>query len=71
MFGDKGYYISKKSHASKGFRRTTALGETNCAVYIDRDTRCQYLWVKDGGAGGMHLLVNADGTPKLYEGDVE
>lgn len=71
MFGDKGYYISKKSRASKGFRRTTALGETNCAVYIDRDTRCQYLWVKDGGAGGMHLLVNADGTPKLYEGDVE
>ena len=71
VFGDKAYYISKKSRASKGFRRTTALGEANCAVYIDRDTRCQYLWVKDGGAGGMHLLVNADGTPKLYEGDVE
>ena len=71
FFGDKGYYISKKARASKGFRKTTALGEANCAVYIDRDTRCQYLWVKDGGAGGMHLLVNPDGTPKLYEGDVE
>ena len=71
IFGDKAYYIAKKSRASKGFRKTTALGEANCAVYIDRDTRCQYLWVKDGGAGGMHLLVNPDGTPKLYEGDVE
>lgn len=70
-FGDKGYYISKKARASKGFRKTTALGETNCSIYIDRDTRCQYLWVKDGSAGGMHLLVNPDGTPKLYEGDVE
>ena len=71
IFGDKAYYIAKKSRASKGFRKTTALGEANCAVYIDRDTRCQYLWVKDGGAGGIHLLVNPDGTPKLYEGDVE
>lgn len=70
-FGDKGYYISKKARASKGFRKTTAIGETNCSIYIDRDTRCQYLWVKDGSAGGMHLLVNADGTPKLYEGDVD
>ena len=71
IFGDKAYYIAKKSRASKGFRKTTALGETNCSIYIDRDTRCQYLWVKDGSAGGMHLLVNPDGTPKLYEGDVE
>ena len=71
IFGDKAYYIAKKSRASKGFRKTTALGEANCSIYIDRDTRCQYLWVKDGGAGGMHLLVNPDGTPKLYEGDVE
>lgn len=70
-FGDKGYYISKKARASKGFRKTTAIGETNCSIYIDRDTRCQYLWVKDGSAGGMNLLVNADGTPKLYEGDVD
>lgn len=69
-FGDKGYYIAKKARSSKGFKRTNFNGDENYSIYIDKDTRCQYLWVKDGSAGGLQLIVNADGTPKLYEGDV-
>lgn len=36
-------------------------------IYVDKETKCQYLWVKRGYGGGMTLLVNEDGTPKLYK----
>lgn len=36
-------------------------------LYVDKETKCQYLWVKRGYGGGITLLVNEDGTPKLYE----
>lgn len=36
-------------------------------IYVDKKTKCQYLWIKRGYGGGITLLVNEDGTPKLYE----
>lgn len=71
MFGDKGYYISKKARSARGFKKVNSSGDANYSIYIDKDTRCQYLWVKNGSAGGLELIVNVDGTPKLYEGDMD
>lgn len=40
------------------------------AVVYDRETRVMYSVSKYGaGSGIMTLLVNADGTPKLWEAD--
>ena len=36
-------------------------------IYVDNETKCQYMFVKHMNAGGLILLVNSDGTPKLYE----
>ena len=33
------------------------------AIYVDRETGVNYLFTQNGYAGGMTVLVNADGTP--------
>ena len=42
---------------------------TNTFLITDTETGCQYLWVlraiDTGGAGGLTLLVDADGKPML------
>lgn len=32
-------------------------------VIVDRETGVNYLWVKSGYAGGLTVLVDADGKP--------
>lgn len=41
-------------------------------VVYDRETKVMYI-MSDGlkNAGNFTMLVNADGSPKLYEGEVE
>lgn len=47
--------------------RFLKIDSINGWIYVDKETKCQYLWIKIGYGGGMTLLVNEDGTPKLYE----
>lgn len=37
------------------------------AIFVDQDTGVMYLLVKRGYGVGLTPLLNADGTPKLYE----
>ena len=39
---------------------------TNFSVYYDEETRVMYLAHDDGG---VCVMLNADGTPKLYRGE--
>lgn len=43
----------------------------NYAIYADKDTGVMYLFVggghKDGG--GLTVMLNADGTPKIWNGE--
>lgn len=41
----------------------------NCVTieFYDVDTKVMYLFVKMAQGAGLTMLVNADGTPKLYE----
>ena len=43
-----------------------ALLDTTC-VYVDHETRVQYLWVI---GGGLTVLVDANGDPLLYDGEL-
>lgn len=40
-------------------------------IYVDKETRVQYLFVREGYGGGLTVLVDADGKPILYEGSFE
>ena len=43
---------------------TQGLGGTQ--IWVDLETMVQYLWHADGYAGGLTLLVDAEGKPLLY-----
>lgn len=38
------------------------------AVYVDTETGVQYLVIRSAYGAGMTMLVNADGTPMIWEG---
>jgi len=40
-------------------------------IYVDRETRVQYLFASAGHAGGMAVLVDKDGKPLLYRGNFD
>ena len=44
---------------------------TSYYIYVDRKTRVMYL-AQGGGVytSGMTAILNADGTPELYDGDL-
>ena len=33
------------------------------SIWVDKETGVNYLWHSSGHAGGMTVLLNADGTP--------
>ena len=39
------------------------VGETK--ILVDRETGVNYLWHNDGSAGGLTVLLNADGRPVI------
>lgn len=49
--------------------RFLKIDSINGWIYVDKETKCQYLWIKRGSGAGMTLLVNSDGTPKLYDAE--
>lgn len=46
---------------------TSLLGDEYVLVLCDKETKVMYLFAKSGYGGGLTVLVNADGTPMLYE----
>ena len=36
-------------------------------IWVDRETGVQYLWHADGYAGGLTVLLDAEGKPLLYK----
>ena len=38
-------------------------------IFVDTETKVMYVFAQRGYKGGAVMLVNADGTPKLYEGE--
>ena len=39
-------------------------------ILVDKDTRVMYLFNRDAYQGGLTPLLNADGTPMLWEGEL-
>ena len=39
-------------------------------IYVDKETKVMYFWVKNGYGGGLTVMLNADGKPLLYEGEL-
>lgn len=37
-------------------------------IYVDKETKVQYLFIKRYNAGGLTILVDKNGKPLLYEG---
>lgn len=47
---------------------TSVFGKDEYTIVLyDKETKVMYLFVKNGYGGGLTVLVNADGTPMLYE----
>ena len=40
-------------------------------IFVDKNTRVMYIFNKQYSQGGLTVLVNADGTPMLWEGKLE
>ena len=46
---------------------------TGNTVYVemyDKNTKVMYVYVDLGESGGLQVLLNADGSPMLYEGEL-
>jgi hypothetical protein len=40
-------------------------------IIIDKNTRVMYLWCESGYKGGLTVMLNPEGKPLLYEGELE
>lgn len=47
--------------------RFMKIDSINGWIYVDKETKVQYLFVKRYTGGGLTVLVNAEGNPLLYE----
>ena len=36
-------------------------------IFVDYETNVMYTWYKSGYGAGMSIMLNADGSPKLYD----
>lgn len=40
-------------------------------IYVDRNTRVMYLYVKNGYSGGLSVMLDSDGKPLLFDGIIQ
>lgn len=59
--------VSEEAETNGGADRFKEISYENCSVYIDKETKVMYLSVKRG----LTVMLNADGTPMLWEGELE
>lgn len=39
-------------------------------ILVDKETRVMYLWCHLGNGGGLTVMLNPDGTPMTWKGDL-
>ncbi|MCI1985822.1 MAG: DUF6440 family protein [Lactobacillus sp.] len=61
--------MAKAEKRFVAIEKTTTAGAHVVDVFVDRQTRVQYLAVSISGGGGLTVLVDAQGKPLLYDGD--
>ena len=62
---------SDTANASAGHDNTMVLVESSCDYFIfaDNDTGVMYLYIKESTGGGLTVMLNEDGTPKIWQGE--
>ena len=62
---------SDTENVSAGQDNTMVLveSELNYSIYADKDTGVMYLYIGSGRGGGLTVMLNADGTPKIWQGE--
>lgn len=63
-------YTTISGRTFKVITEDTGIPLTTRAIYIDVDTKVQYIRFNSGYFGSMSVLVDADGKPILYDGEV-
>lgn len=43
--------------------------ERDYGIYADKDTGVMYLYMWNGPGCGLTVMLNADGTPKIWQGE--
>lgn len=61
---------SDTANVSAGQDNTMVLVESglNYSIYADKDAGVMYLYMWSGPGGGLTVMPNADGTPKIWQG---
>lgn len=44
--------------------------DASTTIYIHKETRVMYLYVRSENAGGLTVMLDADGKPLIYEGEL-
>lgn len=62
---------SDTENVSAGQDNTMVLveSELNYSIYADKDTGVMYLYIGSVSGGGLTVMLNADGTPKIWQGE--
>ena len=62
---------SDTENVSAGQDNTMVLveSELNYSIYAYKDTGVMYLYIGSGSGGGLTVMLNADGTPKIWQGE--
>ena len=60
---------SDTANVSAGQDNTMVLVESglNYSIYADKDAGVMYLYMASGSGGGITVMPNADGTPKIWQ----
>lgn len=62
---------SDMANVSAGQDNTMVLveSERDYGIYADKDTGVMYLYMWNGPGCGLTVMLNADGTPKIWQGE--
>lgn len=62
---------SEMANVSAGQDNTMVLveSELNYSIYADKDTGVMYLYMWSRYGGGLTVMLNADDTPKIWQGE--
>ena len=62
---------SDTANVSAGQENTMVLGGSGqeYLIYADNDTGVMYLYITISTGGGLTVMLNADGTPKIWQGE--
>jgi len=56
----------EKRRVDDRFFKLYSQGLGGTQIWVDRETNVQYLWHAEGYAGGLTVLLDAEGKPLLY-----